>query len=221
MKAVQPEGPYDLLGWSLGGVIAHAMAVELQHDGDEVGVLAVMDSYPDNGEDPLFGKLDMNDLLRGLGLVVDIEGDLTYEEAARLLNESWGTDSGVRAEHLERINAGYENSRNLVHRFVPQVYDGSLLIFPATAADDTTTRPRSAQEWQPLVTGNIDEHPVDCGHNDMIEPQSLAVIGPVLTRYLEARGGRRHDAARHLGRHQPRQHQAVDTAGQQRVDPST
>ncbi len=125
MRVIQPEGPYDLLGWSLGGVIAHAMAVELQRAGEEVATLTVMDSYPDNGEDPLFGKLDMRDLLRGLGLVVATDGDLTYERAAQLLNESWGSDSGLRGEHLERINAGYENSRNLVHRFEPQVYDAS------------------------------------------------------------------------------------------------
>jgi len=27
---------------------------------------------------------------------------------------------------------------------------------------------------------------VDCGHNEMIEPESLAVIGPVLAQFLEA-----------------------------------
>jgi len=193
MKAIQPEGPYDLLGWSLGGVIAHAMAVELQRAGENVATLAVMDSYPDNGEDPLFGKLDMRDLLRGLGLVVATDGEVTYERAAQLLNESWGSDSGLRGEHLERINAGYENSRELVHRFEPQVYDGDLLIFPATGEDDGTTRARSVDEWRPLVTGRIAEYPVDCGHNDMIEPQSLAVIGPVLSRYLGADRTPRHD----------------------------
>ena len=126
-------------------------------------------------------------------VVVATDGDLTYERAAQLLNESWGSDSGLRGEHLERINAGYENSRNLVHRFEPQVYDGELLIFPATGDDDGTTRARSADEWRPLVTGRIVEHPVDCGHNDMIEPQSLAVIGPVLSRYLEAGRTRRRE----------------------------
>ena len=27
----------------------------------------------------------------------------------------------------------------------------------------------------------------DCGHNEMIEPQSLAVIGPILSRVLSER----------------------------------
>ncbi|MDV6241555.1 non-ribosomal peptide synthetase, partial [Rhodococcus opacus] len=187
MQAIQPTGPYDLLGWSLGGVIAHAMAVELQRAGEEVATLAVMDSYPVGGEDPLVGRLEIRDLLRGLGLQTEGDGEMTYEHAARLIDESFGTETGVRGHDLERITAGYENSRWLAHHFVPRVYDGDLLIFPATHDGNGATRARSADEWRPLVTGRIDERPVDCGHNEMIEPQSLAVIGPVLSRALAER----------------------------------
>jgi thioesterase domain-containing protein len=67
------------------------------------------------------------------------------------------------------------------------VYDGNVLFFPAVRNGDGGARARSAEEWRSLVTGRIDEQPVDCGHNDMIEPQSLAVIGPVLARSLEVR----------------------------------
>ncbi|WP_160103359.1 amino acid adenylation domain-containing protein, partial [Rhodococcus sp. T7] len=187
MRAIQPTGPYDLLGWSLGGVIAHAMAVELQTAGEEVGTLAVMDSYPVGGEEPPSGRLDIRDLLRGLGLQADPDAEMTYEHAARLIDESFGTETGVRGRDLERISAGYENSRWLAHHFVPRAYDGDLLVFHATGDGDGTARAHSAGEWRPLVTGRIDEQPVDCGHNDMIEPQSLAVIGPVLSRALTDR----------------------------------
>jgi thioesterase domain-containing protein len=186
MKAIQPEGPYDLLGWSLGGVLAHAMAVELQRGGDAVATLALMDSYPDDGDSAPPGELDLRDLLRGLGLEIDDTGELTYERAARLIDDTLGAETGVRGRDLERIARGYENSRLIGRRFVPQVYDGDLLIFPAARNGGGATRARSAQEWRPLVTGRIDEHAVDCGHNDMIEPESLAVIGPVLARALSA-----------------------------------
>ncbi len=46
VKAVQPQGPYRLLGWSLGGALAQALAVQLAAQGDEVALLALMDSYP-------------------------------------------------------------------------------------------------------------------------------------------------------------------------------
>ncbi|MBJ8344922.1 non-ribosomal peptide synthetase [Antrihabitans sp. YC2-6] len=44
IRATQPEGPYRLLGWSLGGVIAHAIAVRLQREGAQVSFLAMLDS---------------------------------------------------------------------------------------------------------------------------------------------------------------------------------
>ena len=44
IRRVQPRGPYHLLGYSVGGVIAHAMAVELRSLGEEVRVLAMIDN---------------------------------------------------------------------------------------------------------------------------------------------------------------------------------
>lgn len=43
---IQPRGPIHLLGWSVGGIIAQAMAVELEESGHEVGLVAMLDSYP-------------------------------------------------------------------------------------------------------------------------------------------------------------------------------
>ncbi|MET8873449.1 thioesterase domain-containing protein [Nocardia sp. NPDC004604] len=45
IRSVQPQGPYHLLGWSMGGVFAHEIAVQLQRAGQRVATLAVMDSY--------------------------------------------------------------------------------------------------------------------------------------------------------------------------------
>ncbi|MGB3697055.1 MAG: amino acid adenylation domain-containing protein, partial [Gordonia sp. (in: high G+C Gram-positive bacteria)] len=46
VRSVQPTGPYHLLGWSVGGVIAQAMATRLQAAGEEVAYLGVMDAAP-------------------------------------------------------------------------------------------------------------------------------------------------------------------------------
>ncbi|AZG48350.1 Tyrocidine synthase 3 [Gordonia insulae] len=44
IRRIAPDGPYHLLGWSLGGHVAHAMATRLQADGDEVAFLGIMDA---------------------------------------------------------------------------------------------------------------------------------------------------------------------------------
>ncbi|MGW1013588.1 MupA/Atu3671 family FMN-dependent luciferase-like monooxygenase [Streptomyces termitum] len=46
IREVRPEGPYHLLGWSLGGGIAWAIASLLQEEGAEVELLALVDTQP-------------------------------------------------------------------------------------------------------------------------------------------------------------------------------
>ena len=44
IRTVQPEGPYFLLGWSLGGVLAFEMAQQLYRQGQEVALLGMIDT---------------------------------------------------------------------------------------------------------------------------------------------------------------------------------
>ncbi|HEX7154407.1 MAG TPA: amino acid adenylation domain-containing protein [Thermoanaerobaculia bacterium] len=46
MKAIQPEGPYHLAGWSGGGTIAWAIASILQERGEQVDYLGLFDAPP-------------------------------------------------------------------------------------------------------------------------------------------------------------------------------
>jgi amino acid adenylation domain-containing protein len=45
IKSVQSEGPYQVGGWSFGGVVAYEIAQQLYRQGDEVSLLAILDSY--------------------------------------------------------------------------------------------------------------------------------------------------------------------------------
>ncbi|MGP7735643.1 amino acid adenylation domain-containing protein [Oceanimonas smirnovii] len=46
INELYPTGPVHLLGWSVGGIIAQAMAVRLQQLGRPVGMVALLDAYP-------------------------------------------------------------------------------------------------------------------------------------------------------------------------------
>ena len=46
IRAIQPEGPYRLLGASFGGIVVYEMALQLEAAGAEVELLALLDSYP-------------------------------------------------------------------------------------------------------------------------------------------------------------------------------
>ncbi|HEX4113206.1 MAG TPA: AMP-binding protein, partial [Stellaceae bacterium] len=44
IRAVRPRGPYHLLGWSFGGLVAHAIASRLRAAGETVALLALLDT---------------------------------------------------------------------------------------------------------------------------------------------------------------------------------
>jgi len=47
MRERQPEGPYHLVGWSNGGVLAFAAARQLEQQGEQVAFLGLLDTQPD------------------------------------------------------------------------------------------------------------------------------------------------------------------------------
>ena len=44
IRSVRPRGPYHLLGWSFGGLVAHAIAARLRRSGETVELLALLDT---------------------------------------------------------------------------------------------------------------------------------------------------------------------------------
>ncbi|MEC3956238.1 amino acid adenylation domain-containing protein [Nocardia sp. CDC153] len=201
MKSVQPEGPYHVIGWSLGGLIAHEVAVQLQQGGDEVALLGLMDSYQlsDQWLETAVPSVSAiiaefgSDLLGG---DADIDPRMTLHEAAELLRSRSGPFAALTVEHLERLYTGYENGAEQAHGFQPHVFDGDLLFF--TAADDEINRAdpeRCAAAWEPYVTGVVHDQLVRCTHAGMTTPESLAVIGPVLRDHLAAIEARREGKA--------------------------
>ncbi|MFC7448877.1 amino acid adenylation domain-containing protein, partial [Rhodococcus daqingensis] len=195
IRAVQPEGPYHLLGWSLGGLIAHAIATELSADGDRVATLALMDSRLPHPEDASAAELSAPELLRGLGVESEglaDTGTVSYARAAALLNRAYGLESGdldsgggtgLTADQLQRISEGYANSIRISDRYTPRRFDGDMIFFTATGSTDGAA-PCSAEAWRHTVSGRIREHRVHCAHNEMTQPVPLAEIGTILERYL-------------------------------------
>lgn len=45
IRKVQPHGPYALLGWCAGGVLAFAVAKKLEQEGEDIALLAILDVW--------------------------------------------------------------------------------------------------------------------------------------------------------------------------------
>ncbi|MFB4394860.1 MULTISPECIES: amino acid adenylation domain-containing protein, partial [unclassified Pseudomonas] len=74
IRQKQPQGPYHLLGWSLGGPLVSLIAQELQQQGQRVAFAALIDSFVPQAQAPDTVPVDdCSDDLRGLlSVVLDV-----------------------------------------------------------------------------------------------------------------------------------------------------
>ncbi|MFC8045977.1 amino acid adenylation domain-containing protein [Nocardia sp. NPDC057353] len=192
IRSVQPTGPYHLVGWSLGGLIAHAIATRLQQQGEQVALLGLLDSYRLSDDLLDLAMPSVAEIVAEFGGIAadDLDPELDLAGAAALLREANGPFAALTGEHLERLYEGYRAGTVMAHGFRPRVFDGDLLFF--TAAEDEINRAdpdRCAAAWRPFVAGDIHDHALPCRHADMTTPEALAVIGPVLRSRLGGGGG--------------------------------
>ena len=84
--------------------------------------------------------------------------------------------SNLEEHQVAAIIEVMKQSSRLAGDFLPQRFDGDVLLFAATQGD----APPLADSWKSYVNGKIIVHQVDCEHVHMMRPNSLAKIGLVL-----------------------------------------
>ncbi|MFD4353252.1 amino acid adenylation domain-containing protein [Nocardia sp. NPDC058518] len=186
IRAVQPTGPYHLLGWSFGGLIAQAMAVELAAAGERVGVVALLDTDTADIDGDTIERLSAGAFINTFGAIFgidDVPAESTAEEAAELITARLGGIELIDAATIERMAGSYNASAGTRTGYQRPVYDGDVVYFRATVDPAEWMGPDG---WRPYVTGDITNHDVDVTHDDMTNPHALSVISPLLDDHLEA-----------------------------------
>ncbi|MFJ2722636.1 thioesterase domain-containing protein, partial [Streptomyces sp. NPDC087437] len=193
VRGVQPNGPYHLLGWSLGSLVVHAMATQLRAAGEEVGLLANLDQYPiDRGEPEPERLPDQQDALRIMldfvGHDMDSLGDepLEYAMVAEVLRERQSVFANLDESAIAALANVFANSRTLIGGFEPQPLDSDVLVLVAEP-DETVSAAElaeRAERWRPFVTGKIEYRVVRCTHAHMMQAEPAAEIGRVLAEKL-------------------------------------
>ncbi|MFC8042750.1 non-ribosomal peptide synthase/polyketide synthase [Nocardia sp. NPDC057353] len=184
IRAVRPEGPYHLLGWSLGGVLAHEVAVRLRTAGHEVGVLAMLDA--DFAFDLATWRETTVRMLAEIGM-----HDVDPDRLAELSDEHLSAlHRSIPAEMVEvdrvRLRAAYTTAVRsvlLLPRHRPGVFDGTVHYFRA-AADDRRDHDVIAS-WRPHAARVLD-HEVAVKHEQMTDPAALDTVVPLLDALLTA-----------------------------------
>ncbi|MFK4071670.1 amino acid adenylation domain-containing protein [Streptomyces sp. NPDC029674] len=191
IREVWPQGPYRLVGWSFGGLVAHEIATRLQSEGAEVELLALLDSYPSHWEAPQDAEQE-GDLLQEILTVLaaaagptEDTGPLSTARVAALLREQDSPLAGLGEDGIAALHRVAANNRRIADRFTPGVFRGDVLAFRSGRA--TGSHPYATKAWDAHVTGEIHELEVDCTHLEMTTPAALDVIAPILDSHANDR----------------------------------
>ncbi|GAB3130605.1 hypothetical protein GCM10027289_15460 [Tsukamurella serpentis] len=185
IRTARPTGPYNLLGWSLGGLIAHEMAVELRELGEKVN-LALMDAYPlDDYRGPR-EEMSLAALLSEfVGLDIDQDQELGLDDALDLLVAAGGPARELSRGQMERLVANYRHNTALGYAHRPREFDGDMLVFRATQQPVGGLIP---QLWRPYVTGLVQVHDIEATHNRLGATPAIDEIARTMNVLLTGNG---------------------------------
>lgn len=182
--AVQNAGPYRLAGWSLGGTIAHAVALELQKRGHGVEFLAMFDSTPypvAEQEESEKTEVMLRGILEAFGVGTDgwLES-AGMERVVEALQEPMSTLGSLRREQVERILEVALNSARIGGLPRPAGRVRGDLHFYAAVADNKVAPADVVARWAEHFTGQVQVYEIDCRHGEMMSPGPLTEIAETL-----------------------------------------
>ena len=170
IRELQPHGPYLLIGYSLGGLVAMEMAHRLSAMGEKVGLLAMLDAYPHMSHISLGQRLRIRarQARRGLLFVGDLGGSASYKPPADV----------SFSPTMQRVR----NSAYLaLTRYQPRLYRGKVKF--VRAAVSSVFPYDAAAVWAKFVT-DFEVETVPGDHLGIITTHYQS-LGNVLCRYLE------------------------------------
>ncbi|MET4429280.1 amino acid adenylation domain-containing protein [Mycolicibacterium sp. 624] len=168
LQSLYPDGPYKILGWSFGGVVAQELAIELQRRGCEVQRLVLLDAALSVNKMNKLRTRATRSIARNRALAegqvlayilrsnhIDVPphwGPLSYRRVERIIKRR--AEMGFTPPPRELVNFMIEslNTNQLcLLEHVPDVFDGDTVLFAAArrrSDDNSDSGPRS--RWRGL-----------------------------------------------------------------------
>ncbi|MBV9792200.1 MAG: amino acid adenylation domain-containing protein [Chloroflexi bacterium] len=189
LREVQPHGPYLLLGWSFGGVVAFEMAQQLLRDGEAIALLAIVDSSldppikaaPTPAEEVLNLAWGMGGIFgKELGITAEDLAGLDQAQQLQFLLERAQSQEVVPADlgldQLQRYLGVFRASIEAAHSYVPRAYPQPMLLLQAEQADPERQAVLVA-DWHAVAAGGLSVERVPGNHYSMMrQPERMAEL---------------------------------------------
>jgi thioesterase domain-containing protein/acyl carrier protein len=201
LRQVQPQGPYLLGGWSLGGVVAFEMALQLQAAGEEVELLALVDSVlvPAGHEPEAVSVLTA--FARDLGLPLGhpalgaalASADLASADEGEILERLFGPlqqagllppDLGLT--EIRRLFEAFRSHVGALSRYRPaSSWRGRLHLF---VAEERLTGEVASPEssWQGRATEGMEVFPLSGSHHTLLQEPHVQTLAAYLRKLIDS-----------------------------------
>lgn len=191
IKALQSQGPYLLVGFSLGGLVTLEMAQHLAANGEEVALLVMLESYPPSSFLSLSQRIRLATRLAKYHALTSMrlpmaEAFSYFLRRARRRLAAPGNQSGRgRPPDNVLLSAPMQRVRTADYlalaRYRPRFYDGRIRFVRAAISSRFPDDPSAV--WANLAR-KFEVETVPGDHNGIITTH-FEILAAVLSRYLK------------------------------------
>jgi len=202
IRELQPVGPYLIGGRSLGGIIAFEMACQLREQGQEVGLLALLDSYPLGYDKRAANAAALKNKAGRIGKKIkshlaNLRSLPLQEKISYVAGKAQYAPIKLKSKVWQTIYRSYENLGRALPRalrdvqefnwlaardYVPQIYDGKVTLF--WASKDLRAKFDLIAGWRELAKGGMDVLEIPGTHLDIIKQPHVAELAKKLDESL-------------------------------------
>jgi amino acid adenylation domain-containing protein len=191
IQTVQPHGPYFLTGYSFGGLVAFEIAQQLRAAGEEIGLLALLDSSAPNLPNlrPSFTQ--------SLGIHINNLFQLTFKEQSSYILDRVAyrfnskDEEDFLAKSLYKLEDLTPQLLNILNcniqageDYIAKKYSGKIVLFRCQVQDlEHYLHPEFG--WTDLVDGGVEIHPIPGPHFRMLKEPRIRYLAAELKLCLQ------------------------------------
>ena len=192
IRLVQPSGPYELVGYSMGGLIAAEIARAMVADGETVSLAAAVDTVAPTIGLPETSPAEALHLISlALGIHPHFHGDATrgkeqlihdfLAHCAQARCDQTGTAlTGLRLADIAQLLELYQVNGSAANRYAPRVINAPVSCLVTKGGEPS----RSLSRWRALVPGRIQVECVDADHFQLMHEAHADRVAEVLNRWI-------------------------------------
>ncbi|MEO0868582.1 MAG: amino acid adenylation domain-containing protein [Cyanobacteria bacterium J06642_11] len=189
MQSLQPHGPYYLCGYSFGGLLAYEIAQLLTAQGEDIGILVLIDAYNYPGDwfsEPMAVRMqNAVDKISGFSW----QERVNYGQTKLMALGQWCRRVLTnQPDPHDKISLQEKISGKALIQYQAAPYGGNLILFRA----DETPEPHGYRSvprdeslgWHDLVTGKIDVQSADGHHFILMDEPHVQTLAQTLRTHL-------------------------------------